>query len=151
MSRYIEINSSYRDRNSWPLPAQFEIPISQSGRKSKDDALDPVCLSTTQKQWSSNNLDTSSSQTISGNIDNSQPVSNTSDGSTFIINTSRTFQQEEDYYIGLIIRNTTTSTERRISAFEYLYNKSGKDYAQITVLVQFSDAAFPQRPALDVP
>ena len=41
-TRYLEFDSTYRNRNDWPLPAQFEIPISQHGRDSKIQALDPV-------------------------------------------------------------------------------------------------------------
>ena len=41
-TRYIEINSTYRDRSIWPLAAEFEIPISQTGTKSIKTAVDPV-------------------------------------------------------------------------------------------------------------
>ena len=42
MARFIEFNSTYRDRNIWPLSAEFEIPIAQSGSKSISTANDPV-------------------------------------------------------------------------------------------------------------
>ena len=144
MSRYLEIDSSFRDRNLWPLPGQFEIPISQTGRKSRYDALDPVCLSVPITQWTSNNLDTSSSpsQSISCVIDGSKPISYTSEGGNFIIRTSGTFQQLDDYYVGLTVRNTTNSSERRIVAYKYLYNSSGNDYAEISVFPPFSDSTF---------
>ena len=44
-TRYIEIDSTYRNRTDWPLPANFEIRLAQSGTKGKLDALDPVSLS----------------------------------------------------------------------------------------------------------
>ena len=144
MSRYLEIDSSFRDRNMWPLPGQFEIPISQTGRKSRYDALDPVCLSVPITQWTSNNLNTSSSpsQTISCTIDGGQPISYTSDSGTFVIRTPGTFQQLDDYYVGLIARNTITASERRIVAYKYLYNNVGNDYAEISVSPSFSDSIF---------
>ena len=43
-TRYLEIDSTYRNRNDWPLPANFEVPISQTGRKNIYNALDPVSL-----------------------------------------------------------------------------------------------------------
>ena len=36
-ARYIEIDSTFRNRKEWPNPAEFEILISQSGRKDGKD------------------------------------------------------------------------------------------------------------------
>ena len=55
-TRYIEINSTYRDRNLWPLSSEFEIPLSQTGKKSMENSLDPVSLSMPLFSWTSNNL-----------------------------------------------------------------------------------------------
>ncbi len=54
--QYLDINSTYRDRNVWPLPSEFDIPISQTGIKSIQDALDPVSLGSPIFSWTSNNL-----------------------------------------------------------------------------------------------
>ena len=35
---YLEIDSTYRNRKKWPLSGNFEVPISQSGRKDKNRA-----------------------------------------------------------------------------------------------------------------
>jgi len=40
--RYLEIDSTYRDRNLYPNPSQFEVLITQSGSKGKFNALDPI-------------------------------------------------------------------------------------------------------------
>lgn len=56
--RYLELNSQYRDRVRWPLPGQFEVPISQSGTKSRNDAIDPVSLAAPITSWTSNEFDT---------------------------------------------------------------------------------------------
>lgn len=42
ISRYIEINSSYRDRTRFPNPSQFNIELSLSGQNSAVDAKDPI-------------------------------------------------------------------------------------------------------------
>ena len=56
---FIDIDSTYRDRNTWPKSGEFEINISQSGTKQKGYALDPVCLSEPVVVWSCNALTTS--------------------------------------------------------------------------------------------
>ena len=63
-TRYIEVNSTYRDRNLWPLAAEFEIPISQTGTKSISNAIDPVSLSMPIFSWTGNNLDLNNSYII---------------------------------------------------------------------------------------
>ena len=44
-TRYIEIDSTYRNRNKCPNPAEFEVLVAQSGRKDKMNADDPVSCS----------------------------------------------------------------------------------------------------------
>jgi hypothetical protein len=44
-TEYLEINSSYRNRNQWPLASEFDVFFSQSGLKDRFTALDPVCKS----------------------------------------------------------------------------------------------------------
>lgn len=42
-TRYIEINSAYRDRTQYPFPAEFVIPLAQSGQKTNSlTAYDPI-------------------------------------------------------------------------------------------------------------
>lgn len=53
-TRYIEVDSTYRNRNLWPQAGQFEVPISQTGRKGFANALDPVSKAATKTQWQSN-------------------------------------------------------------------------------------------------
>ena len=48
----MHFDSAYRDRNQWPLQAEFEIPISQTGRAAFGrDALDPIADSMPAAQW----------------------------------------------------------------------------------------------------
>ena len=43
MIRYIEIDSTYRERNRFPNPAQFDVNMSGSGTKANSlESLDPV-------------------------------------------------------------------------------------------------------------
>jgi len=145
-SRYLEFDSTYRNRNEWPLASEFQIPISQSGRKNQSNALDPVCLSTPIMTWTSNYLDkniTPPSGTLGGNIyfnHSGVLISNTSDNQTFVIEitNNNSLQQLENYYVGLVI--TASTFRRRITGYKYLYNDSSNDYGLITIASSFPDS-----------
>lgn len=149
-NRYLEFNSSYRNRNLWPQASEFEIPISQTGRKSQQDALDPVCKSSPIFSWSCNNFDNKGNPTVQVTIIANPvipppPLVNVSDINIFIIksNNAKELQQFRDYYLGSIISDSK-GNNRRIVEYIYLYQDSGGiDYAQITVATPFSPAVVP--------
>ena len=62
--RYLEVDSTYRDRNRFPNPGEFEVMISQTGRKDSKTAIDPVSLGAPVISWTSNNLSTSAPNTF---------------------------------------------------------------------------------------
>jgi hypothetical protein len=152
-SRYLEFDSSYRNRNEWPLASEFQIPISQSGRKNQSNALDPVCLSTPIMTWTSNYLDVTSSppapETLSGNIlfkieTTPTPdiyIPTTSDNQTFVIQTpNNSLQQLQNYYIGLVITTDgTVKSRRRITGYKYLFQTNDNDYGLITIASNFPE------------
>ena len=128
-TRYIEINSTYRDRSIWPLAAEFEIPISQTGTKSIKTAVDPVSLAMPIFSWTSNNLTIDGTSTISGYIGSVSTVPSacgnicySSDISTLIIASPDPFQQLRNYYTSLIINDITAGSgvARRITTSYYL-------------------------------
>ena len=45
VKKYLELNSTYRDRINFPNPADFQVDISQRGDKSQPNALDPISTS----------------------------------------------------------------------------------------------------------
>ena len=53
MASYLDIYSMYRNRNIWPNPAEFEVLVSISGRKSAMNADDPVVLASPPIAWTS--------------------------------------------------------------------------------------------------
>lgn len=130
--KYIEINSTYRDRNLWPLSSEFEIPIAQFGNKYISNTVDPVSLSTPIFAWTSNNLDMNGSSilgTLPGGgstliIDNNEPIQNTSDGISFVIESkNQTLQQLKNYYDKLVVVNFNNQPKlsyRRIIGSTYL-------------------------------
>jgi len=149
-TRYIEINSSYRDRNLWPLSSEFEIPISQTGKKIIENSVDPICLSMPLFSWTSNNLFIEGANTtgnvLSGNVidPTTDPLGYCSDNLTFIIVTNDPPQQLKNYYIGLIIKDTQSAdpqpTRRIISSIYLGYNNTTSKYrTQISVFNTFTD------------
>jgi guanyl-specific ribonuclease Sa len=138
-TRYIEVSSNYRNRNIWPLAAEFEIPISQTGLKSKNDALDPVSLSMPIFSWTSNNLLIGgTSQILTGTVESVNPIKYSSDQITFVIKTTRAVQQLKNYYNSLVIvdRNITNRPTRRIINSYYL----GANRTELTLLFPYSDS-----------
>ena len=136
-NRYLEIDSTFRNRNEWPLPGEFEVPISQSGRKLKDDALDPVSVSVPIETWTSNNLNNAGGggggSSISGIISPAgNQISVSSNAVCFIIQTVLgELQQKRDYYLALVIHNTTTNGTAIIDEYSYLYSDGANDYGKI--------------------
>ena len=140
-TRYLEIDSTYRNRNDWPLPGQFEIPISQTGRKNMTTALDPVSISTPLQAWSSNDFTIGGGISLSGTITDAAftPVGApliqySSDLSTITLKcTSNTVQQIYNYYDATVIVVTSGGAQitRRITEFTYLYSAGGFDISQV--------------------
>ena len=49
--RYLEIDSTYRNRALYTNPASFTVLISQSGTKTKLSAYDPISKATPVNIW----------------------------------------------------------------------------------------------------
>ena len=156
MARFIEFNSTYRDRNIWPLSAEFEIPIAQSGSKSISTANDPVSLAAPIFSWSSNWLLIGSGPEIGGVpaaiIDNNTPIKNSSEGITFVVLAPSIFEevytvhQLRNYYSSLAIIDNqyvliTGIFLRRIISSYFLGVDPGtnKNRIEITVSSNLSD------------
>lgn len=64
--KYLEVDSTYRDRTMWPLPGNFQVLISQHSSQS---ASDPVSYSTPHTAWQSNSFTSSPGSTsITGTV-----------------------------------------------------------------------------------
>jgi len=101
---YIIIDSSYRDREKFPLPSNFEVSLSESGIKNKLQANDPVSDGMPIKTWFSNFFNSSvfpGSDTIPLVI-NTITGGQTNTTSTFIIITD-TLRPIFGYYVGALM------------------------------------------------
>jgi len=170
MNKYIEINSTYRDRNIWPNPAEFEIPISQTGSKSSIAAIDPISYATPIHVWTSNYFNVLSGESnpefIEGTIGinpTSPPdtrVLFTSTPKTFVVifdNTTDIPQKLENYYTNAVLKlfdtsglGTTILDQQRIVSSKYLGNDIvagiGNHYVQITLFKDLNNNIFTLHP-----
>jgi hypothetical protein len=141
-NRYLEICSEFRDRNRFPKPGQFEIPISVNGRNSMQNAVDPVSLGVPVMSWTSNNLNTDvpAQFKILCTVEaKTTRLSGLTDTSVFIINSANRLQQLENYYVGLLIEDAAFFNRRRIKSYKFIGSFGGYDRAKITV-----ESAFPE-------
>ncbi len=147
-ARYIEVDSSYRNRLEWPNPAEFEMLISQTGRKDRNNAVDPVSTASIQKRWTSNAFNTTGpAAMVSGTVTviDGPGFGASGDSRTVITLTAtgvNTFQQIENYYNNAVavVVPAVASGSARIIKYKYLgqVGGSGADRVQITVTPAFS-------------
>ena len=142
--KYIEIDSTYRNRNEWPNPGEFEVLISQTGRKDLQNADDPVSLSAPiGLSWSCgtfNNIVTQPGE-LYGRVFEIG-LENAGDQKTtikIIAELGSSFQRIENYYNGAVLKNDTqsiggTTTASRITSYVWMgINLDLTDVFQITV------------------
>lgn len=130
--RYLEIDSTYRNRNEFPNPSQFNVMISQTGSRDAVYAVDPVSRDYPIKMWKPDDLVLSN-----GIVDPvaSQPLNNTN---SFIVSFPTTVNASKisDYYSGYPISvNIPGPTEFvQIVSWKYLSTEPGvNDYFIVTV------------------
>lgn len=146
--RYLEIDSTYRDRNRFPLPSNFEVNISQSGTKDRYNAIDPVSLAAPITTWTSgrfNPLIAGTSVTaVVTSIVPPDTVAGTNTPSVFIIQGKPgQLQRKNEYYNGAVIIDTTVvpNQSRRIERYYYLgQDVNDEERAEIWVERFFTDA-----------
>jgi hypothetical protein len=142
-TRYIEINSAYRDRNLWPDPAEFEVQISESGTKQKDNAVDPVCNSMVVTSWVSNAFVATSGVMITC-ASNGTASLQANGNQILLIQSADQLQPTEDYYVGAVGRDNN-GIRRRVIGYKYL------GYTGVVYKGQFTfETAFPEPTAYDI-
>jgi hypothetical protein len=141
-TRYIEVDSTYRDRNLYPYPSEFEIPIAQSGAKDKNTALDPVSLAAPVNTWKSNYFNINDFYITNPTLTLEISTNHTIDSNTLILNSisNNKPQNITNYYVNAIIESEN-GTKSRIYYYKYLgYNSSTGKYCCIIKVID----PFPQ-------
>ena len=137
--RYLEITSTYRNRKQWPLPGEFEVLISQTGRKGQFDALDAVSTASSKKTWISNRFiaDTGGA-TITVTVDALVGIGASGDQTVVIVTApAGDLQTLENYYQAAIAMFGTLTN--RVIGYKYL----GSDRAELIFNNSFSTALVP--------
>jgi hypothetical protein len=139
-TQYLEISSTYRDRKKFPLASNFEVPISQTGRKTAENAEDPVSLAAKKVAWHGATFQANIGATGTDQIvlivepitaiDGS--IGGTGTPDTIIVSSvngsgAGTLHTLENYYRGAVMHRTAQpSDRRRIIEYVYLGNDKGK-------------------------
>ncbi len=133
--RYLELDSTYRNRNLWPKAGEFQVEISQSGTKNRYTALDPVSLAAPLYCWKSNDFDKINGFTLNLSFTPTNTISNTNTSTLLIVEGEiGTIQQETNYYRNAVLQGMSSSSiHSRISSSKYLGIETGKEIMQLTL------------------
>ena len=138
--RYIEIDSSYRDRVKNPSPADFTLELAQTGNKDKFNAVDPISTAAPTLIFTGN-FDLSGGDTVSGTVTAITPGIGAA-GDNVNVSVSMTageMQQIKNWYVGSVLRDTTISENRRIIESKYINTTGGLDRGIFTVLSAYGN------------
>lgn len=142
-AEYFEINSTYRDRNQFPLPSDFDVEISQTGSRDKYQALDPVSEMAPRRVWIP-------FPTINGTlaIPASPPYAPfASSGLTYILSIpTGVANRTPNYYRGIVVLVTNSGgiiEKTRILVMRYIETVGGFDLFHTEVDSPLSSSAIP--------
>lgn len=133
--RYLEIDSTYRNRKQYPNPSNFTVLIAQSGTRDAAHAYDPVSLAAPQKRWVPTELILSM-----GTVDTpaNAPL-NTPGEFVICIPISNNAIKDTGYYVGAPIQIVTPAGETvQITSWKYLSSNATNDCFTVTVTPAFS-------------
>jgi len=135
-TRYIELDSTYRDRSQYPFPGDFIVQMSQE-QKIGLKALDPVSDAAPIATWCSNEFKVGGGATVSTTV-----TSVSSDRTTFLVSSATgNLQQINDYYLNAVANNTTLTELQRITSYTFLGEvAAGTEQAEITVASSFGSS-----------
>lgn len=127
-TRYLEFDSSYRNRKQYSSPADFVIEFGQSGQKGKTNSSDPVCNSSPILYWNSSFDETTAATTVA--ITGLTFTNSPSDTTTFIITAAANdLRTVTNYYSGAVLQLTDSAATpvtvyTRISSYKILSTTS---------------------------
>jgi hypothetical protein len=134
---YIEIDSTFRNRNQFPLPSEFNIPIAQYGNGDRFSALDPISNMAPLVIFDGN-FDATGGATLTAAIDAFTAIGATSSSQEMVLSTpAGELVQTENYYSGAIFENGTTAERRRVESYTFLSTSGGLDRGLFTFYSPF--------------
>jgi len=136
-TKYLEINSTYRNRNQYPDPADFTVNISQSGTKDNLNANDPVSSAAPIRIWCPDSV--LPNGIVQANVNNTF--------TQFIVgyDIADRLNKVFDYYVGITVTFLFTSaTKSVITGWNYVGSDSAKDYFNVSINIAISGPSLPQ-------
>lgn len=126
---FIEFNSTFRNRNLFPNPGQFQVTVTNLSSVSNASMIDdPVCKSYPDFAWTSNCFNAvTKNAVLTGTISYYNAgggIANISDPNYFLFksNDANAIQKESNYYSGTVLNLDATNYTRRILTSKYIGN-----------------------------
>lgn len=128
--KYIDIDSSYRDRSIHQNPAKFDVEISNTGMKSNDRSTDPVTNAYPDLVFRPDDFTTT---TLT--IDHTFPVTFSSNQSNFVVKGGITTVNVDGYYVGavLIFDSAINLNFYRIVGWKHMYTAGADIFFRVIV------------------
>jgi hypothetical protein len=151
-ARYIEFDSTYRDRVLYPLASDFIVEMAQSGQGTKLTARDPVSDASPVLIWNNSFIEgTTGSNYIAGLRVSTGPNLGNQGAAIFQITAttgSQQLKQVRNFYVGSVLARdsvgayppTAPITARRIIDYQSLYYSTGPTGSSAMVTL---DSALP--------
>lgn len=131
---YLDLDSTYRDRNIWPSPGEFEVLLAQGGNRNILDSRDPVALSAPLLAWTSRRFQANlaNSAMISGVVLGSPGIGVVNTPNVVVFSaTLGNLQQADNYYCNSFIGDTL-GNNAKVTSYTYLGGTS-TDVGKVTL------------------
>lgn len=134
--KYLEFDSTYRNRNEYPDPSNFVAEIAQSGGNNVLTAKDPISNSASTIYWNSSFTERTAAATSVAIT--SVDLASTSDPTLLLIRgTYTSFRTLSNFYSGCVLSltdSTPTTVLVRIATYSLISSDAiGGDVAQVTL------------------
>lgn len=142
--KYLLLDSSYRDRVRFPLPAEFEVCCSNSGMKTRTQAVDPIAYSSPVITFNTIFDFNTNNTTLSGNISATTAASQLSgnaSSSLYVVGVfaNNSLSKIKNYYQGAVLFNSTTGRRSRILEYTFLGNNGNATIGDIGTFQLYSN------------
>ena len=132
---FLELDSTYRNRNLDPKVSDFTVTLSQSGIKSQANAIDPVSNAYPVNVFSFSEFN----QILTlESFDSTSNIVNTSSTTTLILSCDSSLGTQSGKFTGCVLVSElevdTDSDYRRILDWKYLLAKDSKFYYKVNFL-----------------
>lgn len=144
MNKYLDFDSSYRNRTLWPNSGEFEVQIAPSGLKDAINAQDPVSDAYPLLAWTSNRFQSNIAvSTIVTGIVSCTGIGSTNSKNLVIFTTQPNhLQRKKNYYRHAVLRFPIGDENARITSYEYLGNNKAMVMLDGNVNIMAGDSLF---------